>query len=188
MDNDSLNRLLNDDRQRQYWLKAVGPPGDDSNYNRPVTFTFTDAVLKTHFTKRQLGRSVIENITDGDILIAYWTGIKKLIYVAECQGGIHRASPEDIQREKASGRDRWCLYWSGINLTPQYGEQWHMHKIYPWKTARHAFLEDYEKMLQYIRAARHGIAPISQEFAKCLIMQIAGLSISQPEHKPLVNG
>ena len=80
VDNDRLNRLLNDSRERQYWLKAVGPPGDDEAYNRPVTRPFANEFIKTHFTDRQRGRSVIENISEGDIFIAYWTGIRVSVH------------------------------------------------------------------------------------------------------------
>jgi hypothetical protein len=161
-------------------LKAVGPPGDDEAYNRPVTRPFADEFVKTHFTERQRDRSVIGDISEGDVFVAYWTGLKKLIYLAECQGGLQQESEDEIRRGETDGRRRWCLYWAGRNLTPQYGSEWFKHNINPWRIARQDFPSDYQTMLRLIRAGREGIAPVSYELAKCLIERIASLSVPQP--------
>lgn len=172
MDNDTLGRLLADDRDRQYWLKAVGPPRYHRDYNRPTTRTFGEGSVETHFSETAFR---VREIAEGDIFISYWTGRRKLIYVAECYGGLRRATEEQMQQQE-SRRD-FPLFWLGKNLTPQYGMEWYQHDINPWVLGRRNFPVEYRSALGRINAG-HGIASISRQFAEFLMKQIRDLRCS----------
>jgi hypothetical protein len=77
MDKTTLDRLLGDGPERQFWLKPVGPPKDHPEWKDPEHRTWTQNSIEVHFSKNPA------KVVVGAIIIAYRIRMQKLIYVAE---------------------------------------------------------------------------------------------------------
>src|SRR5258708_39924465 len=110
MDNAMLDAILKDGGERQFWIKPTGLP-DRPMAQQPEIWT--DSTLEIHFAKKPVRVAV------GDILVAFRTGVSKLIYVAECCGPVQEFTEE--QKQEKDWRRRWSWFVKAQNLTPVYG-------------------------------------------------------------------
>ena len=127
MDNVTLDRLLADSADKQFWLKPIGPPKDHPDWNAPEERTWTQRDIEIHFSKNPAKVAV------GAIVIAYRVNIQKLIYIAE-RLPLSDWGPVEIRSE--ASRRRWPFYIKGRNLTPEYGGVWDQHNLQPFALAR----------------------------------------------------
>jgi hypothetical protein len=127
LDNTSLDRLLAEAADRQFWLKPIGPPKDHPDYHAPEHGTWTEREIEIHFNRSPARVAV------GAILIAYRVRIQKIIYVAErlplAEWSLERTRSEYSRR-------RWPYYIKARNLTPEYGAVWDRHNLQPFPLAR----------------------------------------------------
>ncbi|WP_295673059.1 restriction endonuclease PLD domain-containing protein [uncultured Mucilaginibacter sp.] len=91
-----------------YWLKPIGVTGDIIPWGE----SFNSFHSNLHFSKRPTG------IKQGHIIIAYAVGHRNIL-------SVYRV----VSDFKPSGSTRWPYFIIGENLTPYYGDQWHLHKI-----------------------------------------------------------
>jgi hypothetical protein len=123
MDNQTLDVLLNDRRERQYWLKPIGLP-DRPMVQQPEIWTGSPV---------EIGFATPAQVGVGDVLIAFRTGVSKLIYVAESLEAIRESTPEEREHQEWRQRWPWCL--NSRNLTPTYGGVWNEFNLKPFALA-----------------------------------------------------
>lgn len=169
MDNNNLNRLLQDRSERQFWLKTVGPPQDHPDWEREETRTWEENPVETHFGRR------LSHDFQSDIIIAYRVRIRKLIYIAQCNGGLQEATAEQIQRQAYRQRWRWSCW--GTNLTPDYGRIWNRPKINinPFVLGRQYSEATPNNPVNLRPVWGNGIVCIPRPFAELLVRQIQQL-------------
>lgn len=65
MDNTALESLLSDSNEQQFWLKPIGPPRDDPEWDAPEHRTWSHSPIEIHFARSPAQVAV------GAIIIAY---------------------------------------------------------------------------------------------------------------------
>lgn len=168
MDNNSLGGLLGDERERQFWLKPVGPPKDHPDWCAEEHRTWTTSEIEIHFSKRPAA------VVVGDILVAYRVRYGKLIYVAEC---LPREEWSEEEPRSEDSRRRWPHYIKARNLTPEYGNVWNYHCLQPFPLARVYNITHPADLLFTLGSIQFGAdkASISRGFAEFLIRRIREL-------------
>lgn len=163
MDNQSLNELLQDKRERQFWLKPVGLRGIPLLNNKEV---FPESEVEIRFVDK------VTNIDDGDVLIVYRVGAAKLMYVAERLPRSQWTTPEDPTLTEEI-RVRYPHFIKARNLTPEYGVWWSEFNLKPFTLAKRW------NLLHLDEPARLGAinwskdrAPIPRWFAEALTQRI----------------
>lgn len=164
MDNATLQPLLQDSPNRQFWIKPVGnpdaPPTED--------LTFTKAILQIDFAKKPTTLNL------DDLLFVYAVGRSKLLYIADCYTPPREATDAEIQKEPWRNRWRWSV--KGHNFTPIYGSCWGKYNLKPFELVREYNLLHPQDM-QNLGAIQHGQDKqrISRDFGMFLIQKIMEL-------------
>jgi hypothetical protein len=127
MHNVTLDALLGDAADRQFWLKPVGPPKDHPDWAAPEHRTWTQRDIEVHFAKSPA------RIAAGAVIIAYRIRIQKLIYVAT---RLPREEWGPAETRPEWSRRRWPHLIKARNLTPEYGSVWDRHQLQPFALAR----------------------------------------------------
>jgi hypothetical protein len=127
LDATSLDKLLNDSRDRQFWLKPIGFPKDHPDWDVFETRKWTECEIEIHFAKTPA------RIAVGAVLIAYRIHVSKLIFVAERLPMTKWSAPEN---RSAYSKRRWPYYIKGLNLTPEYGSVWNRYSFQPFTLAK----------------------------------------------------
>lgn len=109
MDNAELTGLMQDSRQRQFWLKPTGIPENPPD----VHAVFTRACVRVEFNQRPRA------VATGDILILYRIDVSKITCVTECLTEPKYVTQSQLQQEP--WRERWPWSVETRNLTPEYG-------------------------------------------------------------------
>ena len=128
MDGQSLDQLLNDGRNRQFWLKPVGPPKDHPDWNVPEHRTWTESEIEECFAKNPA------KVAIGAIVIAYRIRISKLIYVAERLPLVEWSTQPENRSDY--WRRRYPFWFKERNLTPEYGKVWDRFDLQPFPLAK----------------------------------------------------
>jgi hypothetical protein len=113
MDNTSLNELITNTDQRQFWIKQKGHPDWPADYELQST---TDPFIPVDFSECP------SSVKIGDILIIHRIKHAKIMFVAEVLSQPVKATREEIEIEE--WRERWCWRLDTGNLTPDFGSQW----------------------------------------------------------------
>jgi hypothetical protein len=167
LDNVRLDQLLRDDRTRRFWLKPIGRPGVPLLENEEASWTENE--IEIRFVHETSG------IADGDILIAWRTGVSKLIYVAERLPQSQWTTPEESNTPEVLAQ--YPYLFKARNLTPEYGGAWNCFELHPFPLARH--YNEHLPADEQVRlgALQHGSDRlcIPRPFAEFLIGRIAGL-------------
>jgi hypothetical protein len=160
VDNQSLDNLLQDKRERQFWLKPVGLPGISL---RKQPEEFPESEVEIRFVDR------VTNIQDGDILIVYRTGMARLMYVAERLPKSQWTTPEDPTLTEEI-RNRYPHFFKTRNLTPEYGVRWSEfnHKPFSLANRLNPLHQDEPALLGAINFHKDR-APIPRWFAEYMI-------------------
>src|SRR5262249_5610449 len=127
MDNVALDFLLADGAERQFWLKPIGSPKDDPNWDTPEHRTWSQNEIEIHFARSPAKVAV------GAIVIAYRVRVQKLIYVAQ-RLPLEEWGPAEVRSEYS--RQRWPHIIKARNLTPEYGGVWDRHNLQPFALTR----------------------------------------------------
>lgn len=167
MDNQSLNELLQDKRERQFWLKPVGLPGIPL-HKQPEAFPESEVEIR--FVDN------VTNIHDGDVLVVYRVGPAKLMYVAERLPRSQWTTPEDPTLTEEI-RARYRHFFKARNLTPEYGVWWpdFSHKPFTLANRWNPLHQDEPARLGAINWHKDR-APIPRWFAEALIQRIRDIS------------
>lgn len=161
MDNNGLDDLLNDRRERHFWLKPIGLPGVPMQRIEEWPEPEVEIVFVHH----------VNDIADGDILIAYRTGLSRLIYVAERLPESQRTTPRENRSEE--NRLRYPFAIKARNLTPEYGACWSEFNHRPFTLANELNPLHPEDPAQLGRLQHHSDrAPVPRWFAERLIGRI----------------
>jgi hypothetical protein len=168
VDDKSLDHLLNDGRERQFWLKPIGPPKDHPDYAAEELRTWTEREIEIHFHKNPV------KIAVGAFLIAYRVRYATLIYVAE-RLPLEEWSREEVRSEYS--RRRWPYYIKARNLTPEYGKVWKRFSLQPFPLAKEYNIphpEDPALLGSILRG--NDKASIPRWFAELLIRRIRDIT------------
>jgi hypothetical protein len=117
MDNARLEQVMQNERNRQYWVKPVGEPGTQPRDNE----TFHEERIIIEFPRRPSGVKI------GDILLIHRNGVSQVVYIAECISVPRQTTPDQIEREP--WRENYPWYVEVQNLTPEYGSVWNLHDL-----------------------------------------------------------
>ena len=164
MDRNCLEELLNDSRERQFWLKPVGPPRDHPDWAAEDERTWIENELEIHFHTTPV------QIAPGGVLIAYRVRYSTLIYVAE-RLPVNEWSQAEVRSEY--WRDRFPYYIKARNLTPEFGMAWKRFDIRPFplaKAGNEFHPEDPARLGSILRG--NDKARIPRWFAESLIRRI----------------
>ncbi|GAB2690856.1 hypothetical protein GCM10027037_12570 [Mucilaginibacter koreensis] len=99
---------LNIQGNTTYWLKPIGVSGDYVPWGKAFSSLQTDL----HFAKSPKG------VHPGHIIITYAVGHRNILSIYKV-----------ISETKLSGINRWPYLVVGENLSPYYGDQWHLHSL-----------------------------------------------------------
>lgn len=170
MDNQSLNAVLSSNRERQFWFKPIGLPGQPL-HDHPETWP-EDPVDIT-FTNRP-------RVEVGDVLIAYRTGAVRLIYVAECLEPAREFTDEEMRENHWRNRFPW--HFNARNLTPEFGRVCINYRLNPYAMAR-AFNLEHSETPVTLGAINFGssVLGIPRPFAEVLLLSIRNLDNSDDE-------
>jgi hypothetical protein len=161
MDYNILTQMLIDSAQRNYWIKPVNLQEQGTD----PTPRFTESRVRIDFENSPVEMQV------GDIVIVYQAKISRIMYVAQCETSVMRATFQEVIEEP--WRDRWPYYVNGINLTPTYGGQWTNLDLKMFNMVK-AFNQNYPD--QRIRVSTSKLnaekAKISEEFAHYVMRKI----------------
>jgi hypothetical protein len=127
MDNNSLDMLLNNSCQKQYWLKPIGWPQDHP---------YWDFIEDRIWTKDQIQIDFSDNpvqIAVSGVVFVYRINCSKLCFVAE---RLPRAEWTEKEPRSAEQLRRWPHYIKARNLTPEFGRVWKQHDLQPFPLAR----------------------------------------------------
>lgn len=164
MDNPTLEKLITDPKERQFWVKPVGDPA------HPPTpgLLYNESIRRIEFAKRP------NAIKMDDILIVYAIGQSKILFVMDKYTHEKEATPQEIEKEPWRGRWRWSF--KGHNYTQTYGTQWWHHQLNPFHLLQEFNLDNPTKK-QSLGTLQHGQdkAKISRDFALCIINKILQL-------------
>jgi len=164
MDNTTLSPLVQEAKERQFWLKPFGDPKNPIQ----AVHTFPRAIEEITFAKRP------NTLHLDDILIVYAVGISKILFVAD-----YYTSPREItsqERPSEAWRDRWRWSIRGHNFTPIYGSKWSNYALHPFdlvKEYNSTHLDDTQNLgsLQFGADKQH----ISKGFAVFIFEKIMQL-------------
>jgi hypothetical protein len=174
VDDKSLDHLLKDGRERQFWLKPIGPPKDDPDWGAEEHRTWTEAELEIHFSKNPV------NVAVGAVLIAFRVRYSKLIYVAE-RLPVAEWSKEEVR--SLYSRRRYPYYIKARNLTPEYGKVWNQFCLQPFPLAEQYNVISRENPAQLGSIKRgNDKARIPTGFAELLIRSIRKIGHGQHEN------
>lgn len=164
MDNKSLDDLLKDGRERQFWLKPIGPPKDHPDWGAEESRTWTGREIEIHFARTPAKVAV------GAVLIAFRVRYAKLIYVAE-RLPVEEWSKEEVRSEYS--RRRYPFYIKARNLTPEYGSVWNQFSLQPFPLAD-AYNRIHPEDSARLGSIKHGNdkTRIPRRFAEFLIRRI----------------
>ena len=164
MDNNRLEELLNDGRERQFWLKPVGPPQDHPDWGVECDRRWIENQIEIHFHKNPV------RIAVGAVLIAYRVRYSTLIFVAQ-RLPVSEWSHEEVRSEY--WRDRFPHHIKARNLTPEFGMAWKRFDIRPFPLAK-AGNELHPEDPACLGAIQRGCdrATIPRWFAESLIRRI----------------
>lgn len=126
VDDNNLDTLLKDGRERQFWLKPIGPPKDHPDWGVEDSQTWTEREIEIHFAKSPAQVAV------GAVLIAFRVRYKELIFVAE---RLPFAEWGKLQVRSEYSRRRWPHAIKARNLTPEYGKVWKQFDLQPFLLA-----------------------------------------------------
>jgi len=161
MDYNILTEMLIDSAQRNYWIKPVNLQEQGTD----LAQRFTESRVRIDFENSPY------EIQVGDILVVYLAKISKIMYVAQCETSVMRATFQEIIEEP--WRDRWPYHINGINIVPTYGGQWTQHDLKLFELAK-TFNQNYPD--QKIRVSTSKLsaekARISEEFAHYIMRKI----------------
>jgi hypothetical protein len=161
VDNESLDDMLQDKRERQYWLKPVSRPGVPLGRDPE---TFPESEVETHFVDR------VDNIAEGDVLIVYRTGVAKLMFVAVRLPHSQWTTPPANRSEE--NKRRYPYFFKAKNLTPEYGVCWPGFNHKPFTLANQLNPLHPEDLARLGRIQHHSDrAPIPRWFAEYLIQR-----------------
>jgi hypothetical protein len=164
LDNITLDRLLGEKTDRQFWLKPIGPPKDHPDWDAPEHRVWTQSQIEIHFARNPAKVAV------GAILIAYRVRIQKLIYVAE---RLPLAEWGGAEVRSEYSRKRWPYFIKSRNLTPEYGGVWNRYNLQPFALAK-AYNEHHPDDPASLGSILRGNdkTPIPRAFAESLIRRI----------------
>lgn len=164
MDNVSLERIMQDEQARQFWVKPIGDPSKAPDEHA----AFGHNQIGIDFAKQP------HAVVVGDILLVYLVSVSKFIYVAEALSEPREATEADIAREAWRERWRWSI--DGRNLTPTYGQTWMQYSLKPFDLADQ-FSTQHPQEHQSLGALQFGNdkVRVSPAFGKYVIRKIMEL-------------
>jgi len=113
LDNDSLNKILVDLNNRQFWIVLWGYPERSPDEDRQI---FDEPIYDEGLSRN------VRYMRIGDVLFVHRIKVAKLIYVSELIDLPRKSTPQETQKEE--WRKRWTWSIRGKNLTPNYGQHW----------------------------------------------------------------
>lgn len=164
MDNVTLEKLISDPKERQFWVKPVGDPA-----NPPTPgLLFNESIRMVEFAKRP------NTIKMDDVLIVYAIGQSKIIFIMDKYTHEKEATLKDIENEP--WRNRWRWSFKGRNYTPTYGTQWWNYHLNPFHLLQE-FNLNYPTEKQSLGTLQHGQdrAKISRNLALFMIDKVLQL-------------
>lgn len=114
-----LNSVFPFDTSVNYWLKPIGATEFPVEEGR----LFEEIEYDLHFSNRRPN-----SVNLGDIIIAYGVGSRQILSLYRVNSDPQIVSEEDINDEE--WYERWPWYVNGINLTPDFGRSWWIHRLY----------------------------------------------------------
>jgi hypothetical protein len=113
MDKESLNQILLDTNNRQFWIVLWGYPEHSPDEDKQI---FNEPFYDEGLTQN------VQDMRIGDILFVHRIHISKIIYVSEVIAPPRKSTAEESVKEE--WRKRWIWSVSAKNLTPEYGKYW----------------------------------------------------------------
>ena len=163
MDSESLSRIIQDSRSRQFWIVLWGVPGRSPDEGEQIF----DQLMYDHGFSRN-----IDAIIEGDLLFVHRIGISKLIYVGEVVARARMSTA--AERNEETWRQHWKWSVTVKNLTPEFGKHWRQgEKTF---TLAHQYNESrpqFPVKLSRIKFGSH--VQIPREFADFLLTSIMSL-------------
>lgn len=166
MDNESLNQILLNSGNRQFWIKQWGHP-DLSSDEGQQSFDFP--IITVGFARNP------RKVNVGDILIVYRIKVSKIMFVAESVTSPKHATDEELRNNPLFKRWPWSM--DVRNLTPTFGTRWNMYSLKPFALAdEYSRLNPQDKVRLGSLNFGIGNLRISEGFGKFLIKEILRLS------------
>ncbi len=164
MDIASLDKLLTDPSERQFWLKPIGYPKDHPDWDTFESRKWTESQIEVHFAKSPA------KIALKAIVIAYRIKLSTLIFVAERLPVTEWGTAEN---RRAYDKERWPYYIKARNLTPEFGSVWKQHSFQPFALAKE-YNSSHPKDPVHLGGIKFGNdkASIPRAFAEFLIRHI----------------
>jgi hypothetical protein len=124
IDNSTLNDLLLNAGERQFWIKPWGHPDLPADEGQQL---FNDPTIRIGFSRNP------DRVKKKDILIVYRIKVSKLIFVAEVTSLPRHVTDEEIITNPLFERWSWSI--ETKNLTPIYGTHWYEYSLKPFDLA-----------------------------------------------------
>ena len=164
MDEEFLNRILQDANNGQFWIVLWGYPELSADEGKQV---FDEPVYDEGLTRN------VPDTRIGDVLFVHRVHVSKIIYISEVIEPPRKSTAQEI--EKDAWRKRWTWAIRARNLTPEYGRYWNRCGERTFNLARE-FNELHPDGPVNIRRLNYGShVKIPRHFAEFLLIKIRGL-------------